>query len=716
MPDTIIGELNEEGLKRKQLIVQNLQEVLGEEKLVRAISTGKNIHVYWGTATTGRPHVGYFVPMQKIADFLRAGIKVTILFADLHAFLDNLKSSLVLLENRVVYYEHVIKALLSALNVPIDRLHFVKGSTYQLTEQYTQDLLRLCGQVSQRDALRAGAEVVKQVEDPLLSGLLYPLLQALDEQYLKVDGQAGGIDQRKIFILAEEQLPKLKLGKRFHLMNPMVPGLTGSKMSSSEEETKIDLLDPPDVLNRKIDSAPCPRQTISSNNSAGLVIENGILAFFKFVVLPIQLPQNNSEENAKIFIGKSEFSSFEEIQIAFENNLIGEVELKDHLKKFLNGILAKVRQQCQNEHIQEVIEKAYPKLDGLDEEIVQKLNDNSFIQTNFAINGLECLRTTNSSLNREALNGTGKSLKVLYRCSIKGRLNLSHLMAIWQLKKLQNLGYSCQILLSDLGAFLDNEKCPWNVIQGRSAYYELLLREFMKLMDLQNVPIKHSSENEYKEEYTLEMYKMISKMTRTESALVPGTNLASNLCVVYFALDVHFSAADLVLVGENQRKFVQVTQKILKELGKESPAALILPEIPGTNNERMSSTSADFYLEPFDTPKQIGQKIGKSFCEPGNLKNNVALKLAELVVFPLARKDDEILIERKAENGGNLSLKSYEELEGKFKSGELHPNDLKPMIVSWMNRIFEPVREALKDEKIRLLQLAFPVNKGGKKK
>lgn len=61
--------------------------------------------------------------------------------------------------------------------------------------------------------------------------MLYPLLQALDEQFLKVDGQIGGVDQRKIFILAEEQLPKLKFNKRFHLMNPMVPGFTGSKMS-----------------------------------------------------------------------------------------------------------------------------------------------------------------------------------------------------------------------------------------------------------------------------------------------------------------------------------------------------------------------------------------------------------------------------------------------------------------------------------------------------
>lgn len=37
-------------------------------------------------------------------------------------------------------------------------------------------------------------------------------------------------------VLAFSQyLPSLGYAKRVHLMNPMVPGLTGSKMSSSEE-------------------------------------------------------------------------------------------------------------------------------------------------------------------------------------------------------------------------------------------------------------------------------------------------------------------------------------------------------------------------------------------------------------------------------------------------------------------------------------------------
>jgi tyrosyl-tRNA synthetase len=38
-----------------------LKQILAEKEHPR---------VYWGTATTGKPHLGYFVPMYKIADFL----------------------------------------------------------------------------------------------------------------------------------------------------------------------------------------------------------------------------------------------------------------------------------------------------------------------------------------------------------------------------------------------------------------------------------------------------------------------------------------------------------------------------------------------------------------------------------------------------------------------------------------------------------------------
>ena len=54
------------------LINRNLEEVVGEEE-IKKILAERDVKIYWGTATTGKPHIAYFVPMSKIADFLRAG-------------------------------------------------------------------------------------------------------------------------------------------------------------------------------------------------------------------------------------------------------------------------------------------------------------------------------------------------------------------------------------------------------------------------------------------------------------------------------------------------------------------------------------------------------------------------------------------------------------------------------------------------------------------
>ena len=61
--------------EKKNLITRNLQEVLGEEKMLEILKT-RELKIYWGTATTGKPHIAYFVPMSKIADFLKAGCEV----------------------------------------------------------------------------------------------------------------------------------------------------------------------------------------------------------------------------------------------------------------------------------------------------------------------------------------------------------------------------------------------------------------------------------------------------------------------------------------------------------------------------------------------------------------------------------------------------------------------------------------------------------------
>ncbi|VDP15009.1 unnamed protein product, partial [Soboliphyme baturini] len=289
------------------LITRNLQEVLGEEALKTVLSE-RNLRVYWGTATTGKPHVGYFVPVSKISDFLRAGCEVTILFADLHAYLDNMKAPWELLQLRSKYYETVVKMMLETIGVPLEKLRFVQGTDFQLDKQYILDVYKMSSLVTQHDARKAGAEVVKQVEFPLLSGLLYPCLQALDEEYLSVDAQFGGVDQRKIFTFAEKYLPFVGYNKRIHLMNPMVPGLTGDKMSASVEESKIDLLDPPSVVKKKLKKAFC---------EPGNVINNGVLSFCQHVVFPLlsgsAFEVKREEKNG----GEVEFKTFDELRDSY---------------------------------------------------------------------------------------------------------------------------------------------------------------------------------------------------------------------------------------------------------------------------------------------------------------------------------------------------------------------------------------------------------------
>ena len=117
---------------------------------------------------------------------------------DVHAFLDNLKAPIELVAHRADYYKALISAVFRSLHLPLDQVTFVTGSSYQYSQAYNLDKYKLCSITTEHDARKAGAEVVKQVSSPLLSGLLYPLLQALDEEYLGVDFQFGGVDQASL--------------------------------------------------------------------------------------------------------------------------------------------------------------------------------------------------------------------------------------------------------------------------------------------------------------------------------------------------------------------------------------------------------------------------------------------------------------------------------------------------------------------------------------
>jgi tyrosyl-tRNA synthetase len=318
--------------ERFELIKRNTQEIVKEDELKKLLKEKKNPVVYWGTAVTGKPSLAYLFPLLKLKDFIDAGFKVKILLADLHGALDG--TSWEVLEKRYDFYKEAITQILKVVGTDIKKIEFVKGSEFQLKPEYMYDVLQLASKNSINDCQRASAEVVKQSDNPNLAGLIYPIMQALDEHYLEVDVQFGGIDQRKILMFARENLPKITYSQRIDVFNPMIPGLVGKKMSSSDAKSKIDLTDDEKSVKEKVNKADC----VAGDP------DNGVMAFLKYVIMVLKGDNNEKFviERPDKYGGNLEYETYDAIEKDFVAKKLHPLDLKNAVAKDITDLLSKV--------------------------------------------------------------------------------------------------------------------------------------------------------------------------------------------------------------------------------------------------------------------------------------------------------------------------------------------------------------------------------------
>jgi tyrosyl-tRNA synthetase len=321
--------------ERLELVQRNTEEIIGIEDLRKLLQSKKRPVIYWGTAPTGKPHIGYLLPALKISDFLKAGFEVKILLADLHASLDNVPWGIV--NKRYEYYKKIIPLLIKSIGADTKHLKFIQGSAMQLKPEYMYDVLRLSTNVSVHDSLKAASDVVKLTENPRVSGLIYPLMQAMDEEYLKVDCQLGGTDQRKIMVLARENLPKLGYKARIEIMNPLLPGLIGKKMSSSDPNSKINLTDDEETIKKKIRGAECAPGNLN----------NGLLPFIKYVIMTIK--QDKKEKflikREEKFGGNISYENYEELEKDFLEQKLHPLDLKNAISEEIINLLKPIQKE-----------------------------------------------------------------------------------------------------------------------------------------------------------------------------------------------------------------------------------------------------------------------------------------------------------------------------------------------------------------------------------
>lgn len=318
------------GHDRLELVTRNTAEVLTLDELKASLDGKTGLSAYYGTAPTGPVHLGYFVPLGKIFDFKEAGIDTKILLADVHASMDDQKTRWEQHEAKVEYYRKCIELALPWKGKP----EFVIGSSYQFDRKYVFDVWRAASIITEKRAMRAASEVTR-MKDTKVSELIYPIMQALDEQYLDVDIQLGGLDQRHVFALARDLHPMLGYKSRMEIMTPVILSLRGDgkKMSASEPQGHIKIYDSEEAIRKKMDGANCP---------VGEVKANPVLELARYIVFPTlgRLEINRDDK----YGGDVSFASYQELESAFADKKLHPMDLKKALASSLADMLKPARE------------------------------------------------------------------------------------------------------------------------------------------------------------------------------------------------------------------------------------------------------------------------------------------------------------------------------------------------------------------------------------
>ena len=146
-------------------------------------------------------------------------------------------------------------------------------------------------------------------------------------------------------------------------------------MSSSDPNSKIDLLDPPEDVRKKKKAAFCEE---------GNIAENGLLSFIQAVLIPISelhLERESSQASRQspfvldgaptgtVFTihrdakygGPSHYTSFEDLQKDFAEKQLHPGDLKASVTNAINALLQPIRKAYEeNEEWQSVAKLAYP--------------------------------------------------------------------------------------------------------------------------------------------------------------------------------------------------------------------------------------------------------------------------------------------------------------------------------------------------------------------
>jgi len=177
------------------------------------------------------------------------------------------------------------------------------------------------------------------------------------------------------------------------------------------------------------------------------------------------------------------------------------------------------------------------------------------------------------------------------------------------------------------------------------------------------------------------------------------------------AVDIKTIGADIPHGGMDQRKAHVLAREIFPKMGWKKPVAVHHHLLMGLTEpvklqtkdkleqviaSKMSKSKPWTAIFIHDTEEQIQAKLRKAWCPEKQTEMNPVLEIAKYIIF---HERDTFTVERPSKYGGTITFENYAELEKAYRTGQLHPQDLKNAVAKELAKILEPIRRYFETDK-----------------
>jgi tyrosyl-tRNA synthetase len=251
--------------KIEALLSRNVEEVIDEAHLRAALLSGKKLRVKFGIDPTGdRIHIGRAVAFWKLKEFQDLGHKIVLIIGDFTAQVGDPSDKL---EKRPFLTAAQVKKNLKTYLSQIGKIIDLKKAEIRYNSEWLKKLnfqeiselaeIFTVQQMVERRNFKDRWDAHKEIS---LREFLYPLMQGYDSVAVKSDVEVAGTDQLFNILAGRKIQERYKQKPQDLLVNKMLLGTDGRKMSTSWGNV-INIVDGPDdqfgkVMSMRDDQIP----------------------------------------------------------------------------------------------------------------------------------------------------------------------------------------------------------------------------------------------------------------------------------------------------------------------------------------------------------------------------------------------------------------------------------------------------------------------------